>query len=335
MLHRFSLTLTCTLLSFLSFGCDADNNGDDFAQCDPPSEASLLALPPLLSQAGLYRDISTEELEEGVWAYQPRFPLWTDGATKRRWFFIPEGEVVDTRDMDQWRFPQGTKLFKEFTREGVRVETRIFTKTGHDDEAWTASSYLWLEDQSEAYLMPEGGDNQLGTAHDVPSAAECSGCHGGRASRVLGFSAVQLAWESPEGFAKVSELKASGILPDSVPETLLLELSEHDREALGYLHANCSHCHNTTRPFSEGARCYNPEEDFDFSIPSSGIATLEEAPAYVTGIEEGVINPGNATRSEFIQLFSGLGGGPQMPALGSESIDPYGMALLTSWVDGL
>ena len=35
-----------------------------------------------------------------------------------------------------------------------------------------------------------------------------------------------------------------------------------DQEALGYLHANCSHCHNQDRPESDGARCYDPRNDF-------------------------------------------------------------------------
>ena len=330
MLNRISTVLVSAALVGLLSACDDDG----FTECAEPSEAALSALPDALSDAGLFTDMATEALSDRVWAYEPRFKLWTDGATKRRWFSIPEGAVIDTTDMDQWRFPEGTILFKEFTRDGIRVETRILKKTGPEDDAWSASAYLWTEDQSDAFLMPEGGDNQLGTAHDVPGAADCSGCHAGRASRVLGFSAVQLAWDSPEGQANVSDLKAAGVLVDSVPDAIVLPASELDVNALGYLHANCSHCHNTTRPVTDGPRCYDPQEDFNFSIPATGIATVEEAPAYITGITENVLTPGVSQRSEFIQRLSG-GPGPQMPALGTEVVDPHGEALLTSWVDSL
>ena len=334
MLNRPLFALSLWTLSRLVMGCDGENPDEDFRACVAPTEAQLAALPQALSEAGLFSDMGTEALAEGVWAYTPRFQLWTDGATKRRWFSIPAGAVVDTSDMDQWRFPEGTKLFKEFTRDGVRVETRLLLKTGPEDGDWSASAYLWASDQSDAILAPEGGDNQLGTAHDVPSAADCSGCHEGRSSRVLGFSAVQLAWDAPEGKATVSTLKAAGVLSDAVPETIVLPASEQDVAALGYLHANCSHCHNTTRPLSDGPRCYDPQENFDFTIPASGIATLEDAPAYITGVAEEVLRPGNTAQSAVIQAFSGEEE-PQMPALGSEVIDPEGLALLSAWIDAL
>ena len=46
---------------------------------------------------------------------------------------VPEGEQIDTSDMNEWRFPAGTKLFKEL-RDGVRVETRLMLKTGAGDD---------------------------------------------------------------------------------------------------------------------------------------------------------------------------------------------------------
>jgi hypothetical protein len=192
---------------------------------------------------------------------------------------------------------------------------------------------VWTEDQSEALLTPEGGSNQLDTAHDVPSAAKCTGCHGGRASRVLGFSAVQLAWSPPEGQATVADLKDAGVLPDDVPEEIALPGSSLDQEALGYLHANCSHCHNTTRPATGGPRCYDPQENFDFSLPAAGVDSVQESPAYATGVDERVLVRGDADGSRMIQRLSG--GNPRMPALGSEDIDEEGRALLTSWVDSL
>jgi hypothetical protein len=329
---RPCLALGLMLSVILLQGACADGGGN-FQQCAEPSDESIAALPPLLSQAGLFTNMTTETLADRVWPYEPRFKLWSDGATKRRWVSIPAGATVDVGDMDQWRFPQGTKLFKEFTRNGVRVETRIMLKTGSGDDDWSASAYVWAANQSDATLSPEGGDNQLNTPHDVPSGAQCIGCHGGRASRVLGFSAVQLAWDPPEGVATLADFKSAGVLPAHVPNQIILPGSNQDREALGYLHANCSHCHNATRPVRAGPRCYDPQADFDFSYPAAGVATVQASPAYITGVREEVLVPGNAARSEFVQRLSG--GNPQMPALGTEVIDQEGRALLTQWVDGL
>src|SRR5690606_21407474 len=71
-----------------------------------------------LSETGLYADIATETLAEGVQGFTPRFQLWTDTAEKRRWVYIPEGTQIDTSDIDEWKFPVGFKLWKEFSRDG-------------------------------------------------------------------------------------------------------------------------------------------------------------------------------------------------------------------------
>ena len=328
---RFSAALV-GLMIVLGAGCEDD---EDFTVCSPLSAAELAELPQTLSQAGLFADMDTEALAEGVFAYKPRFTLWTDGATKRRWIFVPEGEQIDTSDMNEWRFPAGTKLFKEFTRDGVRVETRLMLKTGAGDDEWVASSYLWAQDQRDATLFSEGGDNQLGTPHDVPSAASCSGCHDGRTSRALGFSAVQLGYTPPEGFVTINDLKAATVLPEAVPELHELPANSVDAEALGYLHANCSHCHNTNRPASGGARCYDPQEDFDFSLPAAGVASVGDAPAYRSGVSEQVIQPGNAAQSELIQRFTAQRAQQRMPALGTEIIHAHGEDLLTRWINQL
>lgn len=68
--------------------------------------------PERLSETGLYADESLSTLGDGVVPYRPRFELWSDGASKRRWIRLPPGAVVDTTDMDDWGFPSGTKLWK-------------------------------------------------------------------------------------------------------------------------------------------------------------------------------------------------------------------------------
>ena len=88
------------------------------APSSPP--AQLSAVPARLTETGLYADLRADALAPGVLPYRPQFELWSDGASKRRWISLPPGTRIDTSDMDSWQFPEGTKLWKEFSRDNVR-----------------------------------------------------------------------------------------------------------------------------------------------------------------------------------------------------------------------
>src|SRR5690349_1711795 len=75
-----------------------------------------------LSQTGLYADIATKTIAADVLAFEPSYVLWSDGATKTRWVRLPPGTSIDTTDPDHWVLPVGTQLWKEFVRDGKRIE---------------------------------------------------------------------------------------------------------------------------------------------------------------------------------------------------------------------
>jgi hypothetical protein len=108
----------------------------------PPASGILVSGPALLSQTGLYSDFANRTIATGIIEFAPRFPSWTDGATKRRWILIPQGKTVDTTDMNQWTFPAGTKLWQEFTY-GKIVETRFLWKQGDGWSNWWMGAYVW------------------------------------------------------------------------------------------------------------------------------------------------------------------------------------------------
>ena len=139
--------------------------------------------------------------------FEPRYPLWTDGAAKRRWIHLPAGTKIDKHDPEAWIFPVGTRFWKEFRLER-RVETRYSERL--PDGSWRFATYLWNADGTRATLAPEDGAQVGGFV--VPSRADCVTCHDGPAVPVLGYSAVQLQAKLPA--------------------------------AAGYLHGNCGHCHN-------------------------------------------------------------------------------------------
>jgi len=60
--------------------------------------------------------------------FTPRYPLWSDGMDKRRWLHLPAGTAIDKADADAWDFPRGARAWKEFSRDGKRVETRFIER---------------------------------------------------------------------------------------------------------------------------------------------------------------------------------------------------------------
>src|SRR5262245_31719868 len=122
---RVNRALGVALAVAAASGCD-----NLFYLCPSANPEQLALLPARLSETGLYADITADAIANDVLPYRPAFELWSDGADKRRWLWIPPGDAIDTRDMDQWRFPTGTKVWKEFSRGGIRLETRLLSKLG-------------------------------------------------------------------------------------------------------------------------------------------------------------------------------------------------------------
>jgi hypothetical protein len=306
---------------------------EPYDQCDPPAPASLARLPMRLSETGLFADVPSETLGPAVLAYTPRFALWSDGAEKRRWIALPDGATIDTSDMDDWIFPEGTRFWKEFTRDGVRVETRVLEKIGPGDADWIGAAYMWNEDQSDALLTPGGAENASGTAHDVPDASRCMGCHGGRRSRVLGFSIIQLAWDEPSG-VELAMLVSENRLTAPPASEATVPGDETERAALGYIHANCSHCHNQARPENDGSRCYDPYRDFDLRLTFDRLSSAGDTLTYRTAVG-GVIDPGDPDGSRLIRLVSRRGDGLHMPPLATEEVDQTAVDLLRRWISAM
>lgn len=138
--------------------------------CDPASGLESPAFRVRLSETGLYADASTQTLAEGVTPFTPNFELWSDGASKQRWLYLPPGSAIDARDPDDWLFPTGTRFWKEFKRDGRRIETRLLQKIGPAPDAWLAVSYVWNGAGTDARAAPAGVVDAHGTPHDVPAA---------------------------------------------------------------------------------------------------------------------------------------------------------------------
>lgn len=319
-------------LSLLS-GCGLFESYRQCADLDPTRSGLL---PTHLSETGLFADIHADVVAPDAIPYKPAFELWSDGATKRRWIQVPAAGRIDTSDMDSWSFPVGTKLWKEFTRDGVRVETRLLQRIGPGPGEWAAIAFLWNDAGTDALAVPDGVENARGTPHVVPSATECMGCHGGRRSRVLGFSAIQLAQTAAAGMVDLDQLVQRELVTAPPAARLELHASAEQKAALGYLHANCSHCHNQDRPArTDGFRCFDPEQKFDFSLEVADLGAVEQTATYRTALGS-VIKRGDPGDSKVIDRMSSRDRFPaSMPPLASKRVDDDGVKTIRSWIEGL
>jgi mono/diheme cytochrome c family protein len=289
--------------------------------------------PEHLSDTGLYSDIEAETLAEGVLEYHPAYELWSDGATKRRWVKLPALASIDTSDMNFWEYPTGTQLFKEFSVEGERIETRMLHK---QPGGWAMVAYLWNDEQTEATAVPGGEPNAHGTMHDVPGQGACGTCHGKMKDKVLGFSALQLSHH--EGGVTLDSLVNDDVLSSPPEAPLIIPGNATAQAALGYLHANCGICHNDESFVSAAV-------GVKFWLTAESLDSVSETPTYETAVDrdpelglsgaDKLIAPGEPLRSSVILRMQLRGDEDQMPPIASEQPDDDGIAAVSAWIDDL
>ena len=191
-------------------------SSDAAAAADTAQERRPAPLPyarpayQLLSETGLFSDLTARTVSPEATAFQPTYRLWSDGADKRRWVRLPAGTQIDNSDMDHWVFPIGTKFWKEFSQDGALLETRLIERYGEGPDDYWMGSFVWTADQTDAAFVVDGQSNLAGTMHDAPSQKDCRVCHRGDVGRVLGFSAMQLAGASTG--PTLADLDARGLL---------------------------------------------------------------------------------------------------------------------------
>ena len=301
------------------------------------------AVPVTLAATQLYADFDAKTLHGAVRKYVPRYALWSDGVEKDRWIYVPECLPIDSSDINDWKFPVGTRFWKEFRMGSKRLETRLIERYGEGPNDFFYATYAWSEDQSEATLVQGGSSDVLGSEHDIPSETKCRACHGpdelngGRPSRALGFSSLQLGGAG-EGW-RLADLMAEGRLtvpPMSAEVSLPGDATA--QAALGYLHVNCGTCHN---PSADGVS----QVDLNLWL-DLGIANVNDTAAYKTAV--GVANqlfnvagvtariePGKPEQSSLVLRMEERGNNAQMPPLASEKSDPVGLKALRDWIESL
>lgn len=310
------------------------------------------SLPGRLSETGLYVAGSTSQIAPGNLPYAPQYPLWSDGATKRRWISVPPGTRIDASNPDEWQFPIGTRFWKEFSF-GQRVETRYLERSG--DGSFRYATYVWDAALGDAVLAPDRGlpaarEIQPGVLHDVPSDSDCRACHEGRRSPVLGFGALQLSpdrdplavhREPPPSAALDLTALVERDLVSGLPARVLTRApritapSASARASAGYLFGNCAHCHNGSGPLSSLGL------DFDQSVlDDRGYQRLSKN---IVGRVSRYRIPGRAptfralpqkpAQSAIWFRMQSRFAAAQMPPLGTKLVDTQAARLIEHWIE--
>ena len=324
------------------------------AEADEPTAADARGLPQHLSDTGLYVAGSMTQVRAENLPFSPQYPLWSDGATKRRWLYLPPGTAIDAARPDAWEFPPGTRLWKEFSH-GRRIETRYIER--RSDGSWRFASYIWNADGSDAVLAPSKGvaalpaDSAPGGRYAIPGEEDCRACHEGAAVPVLGVSALQLspdrdplaphAEPSRTDYLDLRRLAARGLIRN-LPQTYLdrpprvAATSPTERAALGYLHGNCGHCHNEAGPLApmELVLAQTTEDAPTFSATLRSV--IGEASRFrlqnMQGSAHRVV-PGHAGESMLAARMQSRDPLVQMPPLGTQIADAEATALIARWIN--
>lgn len=312
--------------------------------------------PQRLSETGLYADPAALIVDARNRPFAPQYPLWTDGAAKRRWVYLPGGATIDVSRLDRWTFPVGTRFWKEFAFDGRRVETRFLWKVA--DDRWVFASYAWNDAQTDATLVPDEGVRQAATiapgkSHSIPGVADCRSCHDSSRTEILGFTALQLSDDrdplAPHaeplqpGMVTLRTLVQEGRLSPARTDLVarpprVAAADPRARAALGYLAANCAHCHNRESSIASLGLDfqYRLEPDDAGCVPPA-VATTVGKPGHwvVPGATAGtsqLVHAGRPDLSAVVSRMNSRRPSSQMPPVGSVVVDQQAVGLVTAWI---
>jgi uncharacterized repeat protein (TIGR03806 family) len=294
--------------------------------------------PDRLSKTGCVDPQDAKKPAAGLVPYGVNAELWSDGAAKDRFLALPDGESITVGADGDFDLPAGSVLVKSFRLGGKLVETRLLVR--HDDGVWAGYTYEWLDDQSDAVLLPSSKTKRVGTQDwYFPSRADCVRCHTEAAGRSLSVEIGQLnrefVYESTNRVAnQLRTFEHIGLFkaPLGKPPAELTVYPDPfgsgplDARARAYLHANCGNCH---RPEGGG----RSDMDLRFATPLASAAACNAEPeAGDLGVEGAMRLAPGAPGQSLISLRAHALGSGRMPPLASSVVDEKGLEVVDGWI---
>jgi uncharacterized repeat protein (TIGR03806 family) len=347
-----TLTLTTTNmvdtnLNVASFGEDLDGElyvvhlGGTLHQIVPATPGGGGVIPTQLADTGCVNPGNPSQPASGLIPYAPNAPFFSDNAQKDRWLALPDGQRITINASNDFDFPNGSVLVKNFSIGANLVETRLFMR--HDNGLWAGYTYEWNTQQTGATRVIGGKSVQVaGQPWLFPSEDQCLQCHTQAAGRSLGLEIGTLNGD----FGYPTGRTANQLTTLDHIDTLTPALTQPPAQlpvipdpassaplaqrARAYLHANCGYCH---RP--GGTTPTNL--DLRFTTALNATNACDVAP---TLSNVGIINnprliaPASAARSVVVARMNRTGA-DAMPPLARHLIDDAGVDLISDWINGL
>ncbi len=260
-------------------------------------------------------------------AYVPNSPLWSDGADKERWVFLPNKAHIKVGEDGDFDLPPGTVTVKSFVIDGKLIETRLFARYG--DGEWAGFSYEWNDAQTDATLLEDGKTKDLGGGRQwyFPSRAECFACHTRAAGFSLGLEARQLV--GTKAFDTLSAMVEPPLGRDAFPPLASASTAHASTEARarGVLHANCAMCH---RP-GGGAGAATMDLRIDRALGETRMCELAPRAGDLGVAGAKLIRPGDPAGSVLSLRMRALSE-PRMPPLATRLVDEAGVDAVEAWI---
>ncbi|MDE2412058.1 MAG: hypothetical protein KGM18_09835 [Sphingomonadales bacterium] len=309
------------------------------AQRAPSVDATAITaegFPAQLSAYGFFADAAGQRPVAGVTPYRVQTPLWSDGAEKQRFVYVPSGQQARAQGDGLLDLPVGSALVKSFRIGGKLIETRVLL---HRAQGWVGLPYLWNAEQTDARLVLAGArvtlPGSVGQPIDyaVPNKNQCKECHASAGGVVpIGPKARNLAADWLEAFHKAGKLDTVPVVARRVPLWEDRDKVPLPEAARGWLDANCAHCHKSDGAASNSGLYLG----WDVSDPAAlGVGKRPVAAGRGAGDLTFDVVPGDPDHSILAYRMASLEGGVAMPELGRASVDPAGLAIVRAWIKAM
>lgn len=289
--------------------------------------------PATLADYGFFADAPAQRPATGVTSYRIQTPLWSDGAEKLRFVYLPAGTQAKAQGAGLLDLPVGAALVKTFKLAGRLIETRVLL---HRTDGWVALPYQWNPEQTEARLALAGARLDLVTpqgqtiSYAIPNKNQCKECHQQKdAVTPIGPKARNLSAAWLESFHKAGRLDAVPTVTSRVPLWEDRAKLTAAPVARGWLDSNCAHCHNPAGSASNSGLDLRWEQHDPVAL---GINKRPVAAGRGSGGLEFDVLPGRPDKSIMLYRMGSLEGGISMPEVGRSSLDSDGIAAVTKWI---
>ena len=290
------------------------------------------AAPRTLAEFGFFTDAAGRQPAARVTPYALNVPLWSDGADKLRYIYLPEGTRLTADGEGLLQFPVGAAIIKSFAfgsgADQRLIETRVLLRRA---DGWVALPYRWNAEQTEATLALAGGRVEMTTpageaiSYRIPNKNQCKECHSLNGQVIpIGPKArnMQQGWLA-------AMLPAVPAKADSLPHWNTRAAGPAAPLARAYLDVNCAHCHQPGGMASNSGLDLRWEQSDRQAI---GIFKRPVAAGRGAGGHEFGIVPGQPDNSILAFRLASAEPGVAMPELGKSTVDTDGVAVVRRWI---